>query len=209
MAYSPAAQVRNNLDATTDPTINDDSTLNYDENSVWLNVSTDKVFYCADPTAGAAVWLSLSETPSGPVSSAMLTKSTKQTGINGSATLTWDGTGFDVNGIADLPNDAIKADADGIWIVTCNVRLENVGGNDFSRLIPRVNGANPTDVGGLVSWNLSIKNFSTAGALGSGIFRLATDDLFTVEVSSDDTNYDVFDSGNGSHLSAAYLGADA
>jgi len=59
MAYSPDNLVRNNLTATTDPTVNNDDAENYSENSVWLNVNTNKAFFCADPATGAAVWLDL------------------------------------------------------------------------------------------------------------------------------------------------------
>ena len=56
---------KNNLDATTDPAANDDSTAGYEAGSRWLNnaVSPKRWWICTDASEGAAVWdvLSLSE----------------------------------------------------------------------------------------------------------------------------------------------------
>jgi hypothetical protein len=45
-----------NLIATTDPTVNDDSGDGYGVGSSWANVTLDKFFVCVDATVGAAVW---------------------------------------------------------------------------------------------------------------------------------------------------------
>ena len=45
-----------NLIATTDPTVNDDSGDGYGVGSSWANVTLDKFFICVDATVGAAVW---------------------------------------------------------------------------------------------------------------------------------------------------------
>jgi Phage Tail Collar Domain len=45
-----------NLTATTDPTAASDSNDGYTEGSIWVNVTTDKVWFCTDATGGAAVW---------------------------------------------------------------------------------------------------------------------------------------------------------
>lgn len=45
-----------NLDATTDPGINDDDTQGYCEGSHWINATLDKAFICLDNATGAAVW---------------------------------------------------------------------------------------------------------------------------------------------------------
>lgn len=52
-----AAFVKNNFIATTDPTVNDDTTQGYDEGSVWINTTLDEAYRCVDATAGAAVWI--------------------------------------------------------------------------------------------------------------------------------------------------------
>lgn len=44
------------LDATADPTVNDDSAAGYSVGSKWVNVTGDLVFFCVDASAGAAVW---------------------------------------------------------------------------------------------------------------------------------------------------------
>lgn len=44
------------LDATADPSINDDSDDGYAVGSLWVNVTTDKAFICLDSSVGSAVW---------------------------------------------------------------------------------------------------------------------------------------------------------
>lgn len=46
----------NNSSATTDPGVNDDANDGYSIGSQWVNTSADTVWFCADATAGAAVW---------------------------------------------------------------------------------------------------------------------------------------------------------
>ena len=46
----------NKLDATANPTIANDSSQNYAVGSVWINVSTDKIFICVDSSSNAAQW---------------------------------------------------------------------------------------------------------------------------------------------------------
>jgi uncharacterized lipoprotein YehR (DUF1307 family) len=45
-----------NLNASTDPTVDDDSGSGYSVGSRWINISTDKEFVCSDASSGAAVW---------------------------------------------------------------------------------------------------------------------------------------------------------
>jgi hypothetical protein len=47
-------------DATTAPTVNDDSGDGYDVGSKWIDETNDKAYICLDATSGAAVWLELS-----------------------------------------------------------------------------------------------------------------------------------------------------
>ena len=49
----------NKLDATANPTIANDSSQNYAVGSVWINVSTDKIFICVDSSSNAAQWRQL------------------------------------------------------------------------------------------------------------------------------------------------------
>jgi len=46
-----------NLEATTDPTVNDDINDGYGVGSRWLNTSNDKEFICTDNASGAARWV--------------------------------------------------------------------------------------------------------------------------------------------------------
>lgn len=47
---------QNNLDATSDPGANDDSSAGYEVLSRWVNTSTGELWVCLDATAGSAVW---------------------------------------------------------------------------------------------------------------------------------------------------------
>ena len=49
---------RNNISATTNPTINDDNNYGYGIGSFWINGTTKTLFTCFDATTGAAVWRS-------------------------------------------------------------------------------------------------------------------------------------------------------
>ncbi len=45
-----------NYAATSAPAVTDDGEHGYQVGSVWVNLTTDNVYLCADATAGAAVW---------------------------------------------------------------------------------------------------------------------------------------------------------
>ena len=67
---SGASAIKNNYTATTNPGVNDDSTQDYEVGSSWVNNSTNTVFICADPAAGAAVWNELIDTTDSRLSDA-------------------------------------------------------------------------------------------------------------------------------------------
>ncbi len=48
-----------NRTAVADPTINDDSGDGYSEASIWVNTTSNQVFFCGDPALGAAVWVNV------------------------------------------------------------------------------------------------------------------------------------------------------
>lgn len=53
-AYEPRRQ--DNLTATTDPTVTDDSSAGYEALSRWINTSTGEFWLCLDASTGAANW---------------------------------------------------------------------------------------------------------------------------------------------------------
>lgn len=59
--------IKDKLDATSAPTVNDDVDLGYSVGSKWVDVSADKAYICLDNTDGAAVWTEV--TQSGGVAS--------------------------------------------------------------------------------------------------------------------------------------------
>jgi hypothetical protein len=58
-AANSAWIILQNYGATADPGVGDDSAAGYDRGSLWINVSGNKVWVCANPAAGAAVWKEL------------------------------------------------------------------------------------------------------------------------------------------------------
>lgn len=60
---SAATAIKDNLAAVANPTSGDSSAGGYGVGSIWINVSTSprRIFMCVDATAGAAVWLNISQ----------------------------------------------------------------------------------------------------------------------------------------------------
>ena len=56
--------LKNNLTATTNPTVNDDASNGYSKLSSWI-VNDTTIYECADPTIGAAVWKDISSAGGG------------------------------------------------------------------------------------------------------------------------------------------------
>lgn len=54
--FTPSDVQLNKTDATTAPTVNDDSGDGYSVGSQWLDVTNDLAYVCLDATSGAAVW---------------------------------------------------------------------------------------------------------------------------------------------------------
>lgn len=54
--FTPSGLTLSKTDATTAPTINDDSGDGYAVGSLWVDVTNDLAYVCVDATAGAAVW---------------------------------------------------------------------------------------------------------------------------------------------------------
>ena len=48
-----------NFTATSAPGVSDDGEAGYQLGSIWINLTTDNIYMCADTTAGAAVWRQL------------------------------------------------------------------------------------------------------------------------------------------------------
>jgi hypothetical protein len=49
-------KIKSNLLATSDPTVNDDSSSGYRIGSFWINIILNKAYICVDNTEGSAVW---------------------------------------------------------------------------------------------------------------------------------------------------------
>lgn len=57
---------RDNMDATTDPTVNDDFDNSYEPFSRWVNTASKSLWLCLDATPGAAVWEMIAIAPATP-----------------------------------------------------------------------------------------------------------------------------------------------
>ncbi|NQV83928.1 MAG: tail fiber protein [Rhodospirillales bacterium] len=58
---------KQNLAAAVAPGVNDDVTPGYAVGSKWVDTTADKVYFCADATDGAAVWINVTDAASGGV----------------------------------------------------------------------------------------------------------------------------------------------
>lgn len=80
------------LDATTAPTVNDDSGDGYSIGSQWIDVTNDKAYVCVDASVGAAVWVEAGGSGiSTPVS--VPNGGTGKTSVTTNALLIGNGTG--------------------------------------------------------------------------------------------------------------------
>ena len=59
------AGVLNNFTGTADPVAGDDTADGYSVGSLWVNTTTDQAFVCVDNSAGAAVWVSMTQAAAG------------------------------------------------------------------------------------------------------------------------------------------------
>ncbi len=49
-------EVKNNLEATVPPTVNDDNTQGYSVSSLWFDISANEYYRCLDASTGVAIW---------------------------------------------------------------------------------------------------------------------------------------------------------
>lgn len=75
----------NNLGATTNPAVTDDSGDGYSSGSLWVNTATDAVYICTDATVGAAVWVLTGLTGISPTEIAYLDGALPGTVVNSKA----------------------------------------------------------------------------------------------------------------------------
>ena len=57
--------IKNNLTATTDPSVSDDNTKGYSVGSRWINTVADRAFACMDNATDAAVWEKVTDSDGG------------------------------------------------------------------------------------------------------------------------------------------------
>lgn len=136
--YLPAANGGvgglNKLDATADPTANDDTDLGYAVGSIWVNVTTDRMHICADSTANAAVWQALAHITTGVGSMLPDVTNTKDIGtlntrwkdlfLSGDASVAGDITGDSIT-----ITNAVSAAS---YITTSDYRTKTVEGDLYA-----------------------------------------------------------------------------
>lgn len=95
--------IKCNFTATSDPGVGDDAADGYSVGSLWVNLTTDKVWACTDPTNGAAVWRDLTNIS--------ITKSSIGLGnVENTALSTWAGS----NNITTVNESAVTAHTEAI-----------------------------------------------------------------------------------------------
>lgn len=65
-------KLRWNTAATAAPTTGDDDADGYSYGSIWVDNTNDRVYFCADATTGAAVWLPLPKVPTSATDNAVV-----------------------------------------------------------------------------------------------------------------------------------------
>jgi hypothetical protein len=85
----------NNLSATANPEVGDDSADGYEVGSIWVNTTDNKAFIAVDVSAGAAIWKRLDKIMFKTVSTAQLNFSSSPVGTSSYVELVAD-TGSDV-----------------------------------------------------------------------------------------------------------------
>lgn len=181
IASGTASAVKANLSATVAPVASDDNTAGYAVGSVWIDVTADEVYICADASTGAAVWIQAG-------GSAGVGGST---GATDNAILRADGTGG-----ATLQNSLVAIDDSGnmtgaISVATTDVRaatsagltIENNSSGDVA-LFGAGGGTGVTFYGGIIADASAV--FNESG--GNNDVRIEGDtnaNLFVTDASAD------------------------
>lgn len=106
-------EITENYGASTDPGPGDDATVGYIRGSLWINTATSKLFWCLDPSTGAARWLQLGA----PAVSASQVLSVAASNTTSPTTLAaWT-----------LPANAFAADGDNMDFEVCGTVFNNTG----------------------------------------------------------------------------------
>lgn len=140
--------VNSKLDATVDPTVNDDSADGYSVGSLWVNVSTDSAWVLTDAAVGAAVWTPITGLGNGAAVS-ILGRAADSSGGRAdiaaadNAQLLWRGANeVKFSYLSDIL-DAIYGSTPGSLLVRTS---------SWEILTPGGNGAVLTIVGGVPAW---------------------------------------------------------
>ena len=80
---------KNNFEATTNPSIDADTTEGYEIGSLWLNTNTNEIYYAVDVTNAAAVWRLVSQFGNAEVQAYLTAQGYSNVDLD-AQTLTWD-----------------------------------------------------------------------------------------------------------------------
>ena len=113
-----AFRVLNNLTATGDPTVNNDSSEGYSVLSKWLNNSSTEVWLCLDATVGAAVW-EIKTLTTDDLGSAALANVGAGNGLDADLLDAQEGTYYlDFPNFTNLPDPILTLDGDVSGVAT-------------------------------------------------------------------------------------------
>lgn len=125
----------------TDPTVNDDGTRGFSENSLWTNTTTDESFICVDPAAGAAIWTSITQSggSTSPEAFSGYTNTNSATFTTTFTDMPIDAEITKTSGFTHTnPSPEVTIVEDGTYQIDANVTLDQVGGNNRSTAQMRV-----------------------------------------------------------------------
>lgn len=176
-ATQPHGLAKNKLDATTAPTVNDDSGDGYGVNSVWIDTTADKAYVCLDATAGGAVWKEI--TGGATVPACRVYHDVAQSITNAShVTLAFNSERFDTDTIHDTVtnNERLTCKTAGKYLIVVNVLFDaNATGTRELALI--LNGA--TNIGRQTA---PASATQPTGVTVATVYDLAVNDYVTVMV---------------------------
>ena len=155
--YWTHMEQKDNLIATTNPTINDDSTLGYSIGSIWVNTVGKSSYFCVDATATEAKW---NKTGGGAVGAALTSAFTSASGayVNVQAQTSW----MTVGSIIFPGTDQVGEPSE----VHINARKANGGGANFDIRVYDATNANQVAIATNIS-STDILNIIDLGSLGN------------------------------------------
>lgn len=117
------SDILDKLDATTSPTVNDDSGDGYSVGSRWVDVTNDKAYICLDAAVGAAVWGKIY----GIVPACRVSGATQSIANNAEVAIAFTSEAYDTDGMHDnsTNNTRVVCKTAGIYSIVGGVQFDS------------------------------------------------------------------------------------